>query len=171
MLDFYIASICLDHTVGEVVKMRETSHNARSCWAATLVTDAIFGMDIGAISQIVSRIDGTVPATKDRNSYANIMGDAIDDVLDYTKAEQVKVRPGDLTIIALAKVVIAISMSDPGNNFSKKKEKQQAIEMVLQRTGGRKSEPTMNLLDTKFVEPAWMKGLTSGEDHNKEPEE
>ena len=162
MLDAYIASICLEHTVGETLSMMETAHNARTCWAATLISRAIYDRDMGAISQIVTRIDGTVPESKERSSFAKIMGDALNDVLDYTDIEEMTIFPDDPVIIALAKVVIWISVSEPGNNFSKKKEKQQAIEMVLQRTGGRKSEPTRNLLDTKFVEPDWMRGLTDG---------
>lgn len=140
-----------------------TSNNSRASWVATLITDAVFNLDIGAISQIVQRVDGTIPNSEDRESFANIMGDAIDDVLDYPDVEQRKVFPEDTVIIALAKAVLQISVMDTGNNFSRKKEKQQAIEMVLQRTGGRRSQPTRNLLDTKFVEPEWMKGLPSGE--------
>ena len=159
LLDRYVSEVCLSKTVGETLRMRETSNNARSCWVATLVSDAIFNMDIGAISQIVQRLDGTIPTTEDRESYANIMGNAIDDVLDYTKADQLTIFPDDPCIIALAKTVVAISTQDCGNNFSKKKEKQQAIEMILQRTGGRKSEPTRVLLTTNYIEPDWMKGL------------
>ena len=161
-LDDYISNICLSRTVGEVLRMRESSNNARASWAATLVTDAIFNLDIGSINQIVQRVDGSIPTSDSRNDYANIMGDALDDVLDYENAYQRRIFPEDTVIIALAKAVLAISVMDAGNNFSKKKEKQQAIEMILQRTGGRKTEPTRLLAVTNFVQPDWMVGLPEG---------
>lgn len=47
------------------------------------------------------------------------------------------------------------------NNYQAKKAKQDAVTMIMERTGGRKVEPVKPALETRFVDPDWM-GLTDG---------
>lgn len=155
-LDSYIQRICLERTVGEMMALRESARNARAYFAASLIFNAIFEKDIQAINQIVWRIDGVAPKAEDRHNYANIFGDAIDDVLDYDSDDQMQVFETDLCIIAMAKVVIHIALSKSGYNVQKKKDKQTAIDMVLTRTQGKKTEPTKPLLEGRYVMPDWM---------------
>lgn len=142
--------------------MYETATNAKALFVAHLIFDAVFNYDIQSLKQIIQRVDGGVPEARKRQHYANIFGDALEDVLKYRK-EDMKVQPDDYVIIAMAKVVVYVSMSNPGNNAQKRKDKQDAISMILERTGGRKNEPTKELITTNYVEPDWLQGLPSGE--------
>jgi len=146
-------------TIGEVFRNRESATNAKALFVSSLIFDAIFNCDIQSAKQVVSRIDGGVPDARKRGNYANIFGDALEDVLSYTNKEQLKIQPDDLVIIALAKVVVFVSMSDPGKNVQKRKDKQDAIQMILERTGGRKSEPVKQIASVNYVNPDWMMGL------------
>jgi len=148
-------------TIGEILKIHETATNAKALFVSHLIFDAVFNYDIQALKQIVNRVDGSVPDSQKRRHYANIFGDALEDVLAYTDKSQLKIQPDDYVIIAMAKVCVWVSMSDPGNNAQKRKDKNDAIQMILERTGGRKSEPTKQLISTNYVEPEWMRGLPS----------
>lgn len=155
-LDEYVSRACLTRTLGDTILARENSANARTFFVADLIFKAIFEKDIEIIDIIAKRIDGTVPTSKDRESFANLMGDAIDDVLDMTSGDQTVITKDDPVIIALAKMVFHIATCDSFNNPATKKERKKAIEMVFERTSGRRTEPVRPLLEDKFVEPDWM---------------
>ncbi len=156
--------LCMERSIGDVVLLRESATNAKQYWAASLIVDAVFECDIGLIEQIATRIDGTVPADVERDKFANLVGDALDDIMDYTNVELLTVQPDDKSIIALAKAVYFISIDHPGKNLNKKKDKHKAVEMVLNRVGGRKTTPKKELILTNYVEPEWM-SLPQGETH------
>ena len=167
-LDEYLTTICLERTLGEVVRAYEGAPNARAYWTHALFIDAVFNKNINAIDLIATRVDGLVPAEGERYKYANLLGDAIADVMSYESAKDIMtLYPEDPCIIALAKAIYAISVQDAGNNYGKKKDKQKAMEMILERTGGRKTEPTKNLLETRYVEPEWAK-LPKGEEDGQD---
>lgn len=149
----------LQKTIGEILKLHESATNAKALFVSHLIFDAVFNYDIQSLKQIVARVDGGIPDAQKRKHYANIFGDALEDVLSYTDKRQLKIQPEDLVIIAMAKVCVWVSMSDPGNNAQKRKDKNDAIQMILERTGGRKSEPTKQLMTTNYVNPDWMKEL------------
>lgn len=142
---------------------RETSTNARSYTVTSMLYNAVFEVDVELIKTIVLRIDGTVPSEKKRDSFANLFGDALDDVMNYERADQLKVVPSDPPIIAMAKALVYIATQPVGNNFQKRKERNLAANIILERIGGRKVEPKRLEIDTVYVEPAWMLGgETSG---------
>lgn len=143
--------------MSEIVRSREAASNARAYFVANLVCDAVFNQDIDVCKQIITRVDGAVPDEESRTGYANIFGDALEDVLGYEEARRLEVFPEDLGIIAIAKVVIFKSMADVGRNFQMRKAKNDAIDMILNRVGGRKTKPTKPLLETTFEDPDWMK--------------
>lgn len=155
-LDEYTATVCLTRSLGEVLRMRETATNARTFFIANLVFSAIFEKDMALIEILATRIDGTVPTSRERDSFANLMGDAIDDVLDMERSEQMEVLPDDPVIIALAKIVFYIATSPTKGNPTLKREKQKAVEMVYARTAGRRTEPVRPLIETKYVRPKWF---------------
>ena len=148
-------------TIGEVGKLSREATNAKVLFATSLVINAVVNLDVQSIKQIISRIDGGVPDASKRKNYANIFGSALDDVLAYEDRNMLKIEPEDYSIIALAKAVLWVSMSDPGNNAQKRKDKQDAIQIILERTGGRKNEPVKELITTNYVDPDWMKSLPS----------
>lgn len=158
-LDDYLTRLLLTKTMGEIVKIAQTASNVRGMWGAGLVFNAVFDRDMGCIKQIAERIDGPVPDRKERDGFANILGDAIEDVLDYPAAEQTTVNQDDLGIIAVAKAVVYVSMMPVGNNVQLKKDRQSAVEMVLKRVGGKRMEPVKQLVMPEYVDPDWMPRL------------
>lgn len=158
-IDSYTAEVCLCRTMGDVVRSRDTATNARQYFVANLIFSAVFEKDMALIDIIATRIDGTVPTTGERESFANLMGDAIDDVLDMDRAEQTVVNPDDPVIIALAKVVFHIAVEPTYHDYNKKKDRQKAVEMVYARTAGRRNEPVRLAIEEKFVEPNWLSDI------------
>lgn len=161
-MDTYLTDVCLNKTMGEVVYNRENSPNTRAYVVNALICNAVFELDVDLIKTIVTRIDGLVPDENKRDGYANILGDALENVLSYDTAEQV-VTESDPAIIAMAKVLVVKAGSLAGTNYMARKERNLAAQMVLERTGGRKIGPTKPAIETKYVEPEWMR-LAGGAD-------
>ena len=167
-LDEYTSTVCLTRSLGEVLKQRECAGNARTYFVANLIFSAIFEKDMGLIDTIAKRIDGTVPVSSKRDSFANLIGDAIDDVLDMDRAEQTMVNADDPVIIALAKVVFHIATQPTRGDYTMKREKQKAVEMVYERTNGRRVEPVRPQIETIYTDPEW---LTKGEEADEQSED
>lgn len=162
-LDNYLTTVCLSRTMGDVVRSREVATNAKQYTVASMIFNAVFEQDVDLIRTIALRIDGTVPEESKRDGYANLLGDAIEDVLSYEQAVQLQVTPGDSPIIAMAKALVFIGTQPCGTNYAKRKERNLAAQMILERTGGRKVQPTMAQIETQYVEPEWMQ-LQGGSD-------
>ena len=156
-LDNYLTEVCLDRTMGDVVRSREKAANAKEYTVACMVFNAVFELDVDLIRTIATRIDGTIPVEGKREDFANIIGDALEDVLGYDKKEQAVITPEDSPVIAMAKALVHIGTQPCGKNFAKRKERNLAAQMILERTGGRKVNPTRPLIETKYVEPEWMR--------------
>lgn len=155
-LDQYMTMVCLDRTMGDVVKARGSAANARQFAVNSMIFNAVFELDVDLIRTIALRIDGTIPAENDRKSYANILGDAIDDVLSYPLNEQLNIQEYDPPVIAMAKALVYVATQPAGSNYAKRKERNLAAQMILERTGGRKVEPTRPQIETVYVEPEWL---------------
>lgn len=162
-LDNYLTTVCLSRTMGDVVRSREIATNAKQYTVASMIFNAVFETDVDLIRTIALRIDGTVPEESKRDGYANLLGDAIEDVLSYEHAVQLEVTPLDSPIIAMAKALVYIGTQPCGSNYAKRKERNLAAQMILERTGGRKVQPTMAQIETRYVEPEWMQ-LQGGTD-------
>lgn len=143
--------------MGDVVRSREQAANAKEYTVACMVFNAVFELDVDLIRTIALRIDGTVPEESKREGFANILGDALEDVLSYDKKEQTKIVPEDSPVIAMAKALVHIGTQPCGSNYAKRKERNLAAQMILERTGGRKVSPTKPLLETQYVAPDWMR--------------
>lgn len=155
-IDSYLTSMCVDRTMGDVVRNRERATDAKDYTVNGIIFNAVFEMDVDLIKTIALRVDGTVPEEGKRAGYANILGDAIEDVMGYEDRMMLQIYPEDPPIIAMAKVLVHVATQPAGNNFAKRKERNLAAQMILERTGGRKVQPTKPLLETKYVEPEWM---------------
>lgn len=160
-IDEYMSRVVLDRTMGDVVKIRETACDARGYTVNSMIFNAVFEMDVDLIKTIATRVDGTVPDENSRSGYANLLGDAIEDVLSYSSKDMMTVVPSDPPIIAMAKVLVYVATKQAGTNYMARKERNLASQMILERTGGRKVAPTRLALETKYVEPEWM-GLPDG---------
>lgn len=155
-LDDYLTRLCLDETMGNVVKGAEAEGNYRSLWGRALISNAVFDKDIGLCRSIIQRIDGTVPEENKRDGYANIVGDALQDIMDMPLTATNTVLPSDPPIIAIAKVIYYVSIAPTGQNPQKIKQRQLAVDIVFERCGGKKTAPTKPLLETKYEDPAWL---------------
>lgn len=155
-LDNYMADVCLFRTMGDVVKSREIATNAKQYTVNSMIYNAVFELDVDLIRTIALRIDGTVPEEDKREGYANIIGDALEDVLSYSRADQMKVVPSDPPVVAMAKALVYIGTQPCGSNYAKRKERNLAAQMILERCGGRKVQPTRADRTIEYVEPEWM---------------
>ena len=155
-IDHYLTMVALDRTMGDVCRARENAQNTRGYTINSMIFNAVFETDVELIRTLSTRIDGTVPEEGKRAGYANILGDAIEDVLGYEQAAQLQITPQDKPIIAMAKVLVFVASQPAGSNMAKRKERNLAASMILERTGGRKVQPTKPLIETKYVEPEWM---------------
>jgi hypothetical protein len=142
--------------MGRIVKSREIAQNAKQYTVASMIFNAVFEMDIDLIRTIALRIDGTIPAEDKREGYANILGDAIDDVLSLPLSSQLQITPLDRPIIAMAKALVFVATQPCGSNYAKRKERNLAAQMILERTGGRKVEPTRLAIETVYEDPEWL---------------
>lgn len=142
----------------DVVSMSEGNHlmigmmgarNAADYLVARLFTDAVFSDDIRSIQLIINRIDGGLPKDVDVARYRTDFGDCLNAVMQMTSDEQTKIDPGDTVMMALCKSLFQIATQDIYWNAeagiprrpsdSVKKERDAAMRMVLERTGGRKT--------------------------------
>lgn len=159
-LDDMFVDTALNRTIGEVALSRSRALNARSYFVSNVIFQAVFDLDVGLISEIVKRIDGLAPSKGDVHGYSEIFSDALLDVLDYEHAEQVTVFPDDPAIVALAKATLAIANANVGKSMQARKDRQKAVQMILDRTEGRRSEPARQVEEVVYEDPEWL-GLPS----------
>lgn len=163
-LDDYIYDMALNRTMGDLMRMRTTAPSARTAFVVSTMTNAVFDLDIGLISEIVKRIDGSAPQKGDMDTYSNLFSDALSDVLDYTQSDQMSVFPSDPPIIALAKATIAIALHDPGRNMQARKDRQKAVQMILDRVEGRRAEPAKPTELPEYRAADWLGLPEEGDD-------
>lgn len=159
--DELLVSYALGKTMGEMVYTSEVAQKAREYTLSRMICNAVFEADVELIQTLVTRIDGTIPAEGNQGNYATAFGDAIDEVLEMDIGDQMNVLPEDTPILAMAKAVIFTATNRVGANVAKRKERNLATKMILERTGGRKTSPTPLQIETVYVQPDWM-GLPEG---------
>lgn len=155
-LDNYMTDVCLFRTMGDVVKARDIATNVKQLTVNSMIFNAVFERDIDLIRTIALRIDGTVPDEEKRDRYANIFGDAIEDVLGRDIDDQMNIVPSDPPVIAMAKALVYIGTQPCGSNYARRKERNLAAQMILERCGGRKIQPAMVEATIEYVDPEWM---------------
>ena len=160
-LDAYLTGLVLDATMGEIVRRKEHAQTATEYFLTSLVFNAVFDLDIGCIDQIVGRIDGTAPSAEERDEYANLVGNAIDDVLQLPMSSQMQITPDDIALLAIAKAVVYLS-TRPARSPQDRKDRQKAVELVFNRTSGRVSRPVKQAVAIEYVQPDWMQQLPEG---------
>ncbi len=134
-----------------------------------MFTDAIFNEDIRTIQLIINRIDGGLPKDTEMALYRTQFADCFDEIMGMTSDAQMKLSPDDSVMMALCKALYALATQDiywdaergvprkPSTDA--KKDRDTALRMVLERTGGRKTLP-METKDPERIEEAdWVKKL------------
>lgn len=144
--------------IGDVVSIAEGNRfmigmtsgmNAADFLVSRLFTDAVFSQDIRAIQLIINRIDGGLPKDTEIARYQTEFGDCLNKIMAMKSNEQTMVRPSDTVMMALCKSLYQIATQDIYWDYEKlkrkrpsdsvKKERDAALRMVLERTGGRKT--------------------------------
>ena len=154
-IDDLMTKYLTEKTTGEIVMRHENSYNIREFVVTDLILSAIQERDVEIIESIIKRIDGGIPKADEREKYANIIGNAIDMVLEMPVSEQADVHANETAIVSIAKALILASLEKPGGNFAKKRDRKKAAEIILQRCGGSKFEPTKLTDVVEIVEPDW----------------
>lgn len=115
-----------------------------------MFTDAIFNSDIRAIQQIINRIDGGLPKDTEVANYQTSFGDCINQILEMTDMDDMKLKPDDTVMMAMSKELYLMSIKNIYWNekdgiprkptAEAKKERDAAMRMILERAGGRKTK-------------------------------
>ena len=176
-VDAKIAAMANEH-LGDVVGISEGLHysigmvsgsHASDYLVSRLYTDAIFSQDIRCIQLIINRIDGGLPKDTDVAQYRTDFGDCLNAVMAMDRVDQVKVMPDDTVMMALCKSLFQIATEDiywdaehgrkrrPSDTA--KRDRDAAMRIVLERTGGRKTLSAVPV-DAEEVEIAdWIASL------------
>lgn len=132
-----------------MIGMVKNRQNAADFLVSRLFTDAVFSQDIRAIQLIINRIDGGLPKDTEIAKYQTEFGDCLNKIMGMTSNKQLSIEPDDTVMMALCKSLYQIATEDIYWDYeklrskrpsdSKKKERDAALRMVLERTGGRKT--------------------------------
>lgn len=142
-----------------------------------MFTDAIFAQDIRTIELIINRIDGGNPRDDQMSSLQTLFGDTINRILEIENPVDLRVTPDDTVMDALCKSLYDLAVQDiyheedeEGNVKSKrpsaetKKSHEAALRIVIERSQGRKSTPTLVEELPEIQEADWLLSLNSPSD-------
>lgn len=148
--------------------------NAAMYLVGRIFTDAVFNQDIRAIQLIINRIDGGLPKDTELDNYQTLFGDCLAKVMATTDGTQLKVMPHDTVMMALCKSLYSIATADiywsdelkrkRKPTEAEKKDRDTALRMVLERTGGRKTLQPVHIEEERKIDVApWIKQLSPGQ--------
>ncbi len=150
----------------------EGSENAAMYLVCRLFTDAIFSQDIRAIQLIINRVDGGLPKDTEVNDYQTQFSDCLNEVMKLDLKTQSKVLPSDTVMMGLCKSLYSLATQDIYWNYStgkmrkpsvaEKQERDAALRMVLERTGGRKTLVIASKEKEQIEQADWLSSLPSG---------
>lgn len=179
MADYRLADvICVSEGVSErgtaeprpmFTMPRGQSGNAADYLVCRMYTDAIFNEDIRTIQLIISRIDGGLVKDTDMDAYQTKFSDCLNEIMEMENASQTSVKPDDSVMMALCKALYALATQDiywdPKRqckcrpSTDKKQERDNALRMVLERTGGRKTTTATAKEPEKIESSDWLRKL------------
>lgn len=133
----------------KLIGFAKSSKNAAQFLVCRLFTDAVFSQDIRSIQTIINRIDGGLPKDIELEDYQTYFGDCLNEVMQTTDGSQLKVMPDDTVMMALCKSLYDLAVQDIYWDYDKgrpckpstdrKQERDNAMRIVLERCGGRKT--------------------------------
>lgn len=144
--------------------------NAADFLVSRLFTDAVFSQDIRAIQLIINRIDGGLPKDVDVDKYQTEFGDCLNEIMAMEDSQQTMVLPEDTVMMALCKSLYQLAVQDiywdaeklrsRNPSDSLKKERDAALRMVLERTGGRKTLASLPQQKEEVEIAGWIAELS-----------
>lgn len=151
---------------------REGTANAATYLVCRLFTDAIFSQDIRAIQLIINRVDGGLPKDVEVDDYQTQFSDCLNEVMRMDLREQFKVLPEDTVMMGLCKSLYSLAVQDiywddergkmRRPSVDKRQERDAALRMVLERTGGRKTLVVASKAKDDLEQADWIASLPSG---------
>lgn len=149
-----------------------SDHSAATYLVCRLFTDAIFSEDIRAIQLIINRVDGGLPKDVEVDDYQTQFSDCLNRIMAMTDGSQLKVMPDDTVMTALCKALYALATQDiywdrergrmRRPSTDKKQERDAAMRMVLERTGGRKTLVVASQAKEEVEQADWISALPGG---------
>ena len=146
-----------------------SGRNAADFLVSRLFTDAVFSQDIRSIQLIINRIDGGLPKDTDVERYQTEFGDCLNAIMKMEDSRQAMVEPDDTVMMALCKSLYQLATQDIYWNSEKcckrrptdsvKKERDAAMRMVLERTGGRKTLSSIPQQKDEVEIAGWIENL------------
>ena len=150
---------------------RDGSPNAAMYLVCRMFTDAIFSQDIRTIQLIINRVDGGLPKDVEVDDYQTQFSDCLNRIMEMPLDDKLKVRPDDTVMMALCKALYSLSVQDiywddrKGRlrrpSTDRKQERDAALRMVLERTGGRKTLVVASQVKEEVMEADWLSALPS----------
>lgn len=148
---------------------RDGSPSAAAYLVSRLFTDAIFSQDIRAMQLIINRVDGGLPKDVEVHDYRTEFSDCLNEIMAMERGDQLRLLPQDTVMMALCKSLYALSVQDiywdeaKGRmrrpSTDRKQERDAALRMVLERTGGRKTLVAKADAREELVEADWVTAL------------
>ena len=148
------------------------TENAATYLVCRLFTDAIFSNDIRAIQLIINRVDGGLPKDVEADDYQTQFSDCLKQVLKMEPGEQFRPTPDDTVMMGLCKSLYALAVQDiywdenrgkmRRPSVDKRQERDAALRMVLERTGGRKTLVVASQAKEDIEQADWISALPSG---------
>lgn len=148
---------------------REGSQSAAMYLVCRLFTDAIFSEDIRAIQLIINRVDGGLPKDVEVGDYQTRFSDCLNQIMSMTDGRQLQVTPDDTVMMALCKALYALATQDiywdeergrmRRPSTDRKQERDAALRMVLERTGGRKTLVATSEVREEVEDADWISAL------------
>jgi hypothetical protein len=146
--------------------------NAATYLVCRMFTDAIFSQDIRTIQLIINRVDGGLPRDVEVDDYKTQFSDCLNQIMSMPPGSQLKLMPDDTVMMALCKALYALSVQDiywdeergrmRRPSMDKKQERDAALRMVLERTGGRKTMVAATEVREEVESADWISELPSG---------
>ncbi len=146
--------------------------NAATYLVCRMFTDAIFSQDIRTIQLIINRVDGGLPRDVEVDDYKTQFSDCLNQIMSMPPGRQLKLMPDDTVMMALCKALYALSVQDiywddergkmRRPSMDKKQERDAALRMVLERTGGRKTMVAATEVREEVESADWISELPSG---------
>ena len=156
---------------GDSIRPRVTccEQNAAAYLVSRMFTDAIFSNDIRTIQLIINRIDGGLPKDVEVDEYQTQFSDCLNKIMAMTDGEQLKLKPDDTVMMGLCKSLYALATQDiywdPERgrlrrpSTDKKQERDAALRMILERTGGRKTLVAKTEQSEQIEDADWIGSL------------
>jgi len=146
-----------------------TDRSAATYLVCRMFTDAIFSQDIRAIQLIINRVDGGLPKDVEVDDYQTQFSDCLNEIMAMTAGDQLKVLPDDTVMMALCKSLYSLATQDiywddrrgrmRRPSTDRKQERDAALRMVLERTGGRKTLVATSQVHEDVEDAEWISAL------------